>query len=82
MGLEKRGTTLVSGKHRDTGFNLQVAATLAGKLLTVSAPVPASRHDMHAWRQSEFSEAFAEREAIGDLELRRLRTAHSTAQAG
>ncbi|CAL9334728.1 hypothetical protein SUDANB146_00142 [Streptomyces sp. enrichment culture] len=42
------GTALFSGKHRDTGFNLQVAATLAGDLLTVSAPVPGSRHDMHA----------------------------------
>ncbi|MEU2159444.1 transposase family protein [Streptomyces sp. NPDC019396] len=61
------GTTLFSGKHRDTGFNLQVAATLAGDLLAVSAPVPGSRHDIHAWRQSEFPDAFAEREGIGDL---------------
>ncbi len=57
------GTTMFSGKHRDTGFNLQVAATLAGDLLAVSAPVPGSRHEMHAWRQS----AFAEREGMGDL---------------
>jgi len=62
-----QGTTMFSGKHRDTGFNLQVAATLAGDLLGVSAPVPGSRHDMHAWRQSFFPEAFAEREGIGDL---------------
>jgi hypothetical protein len=61
------GTTMFSGKHRDTGFNLQVAATLAGELLAVSAPVPGSRHDMHAWRQSHFPEAFAEREGMGDL---------------
>ncbi|ANZ13631.1 Helix-turn-helix of DDE superfamily endonuclease/DDE superfamily endonuclease [Streptomyces noursei ATCC 11455] len=61
------GTTMFSGKHRDTGFNLQIAATLAGDLLAVSAPVPGSRHDMHAWRQSHFPEAFAEREGIGDL---------------
>lgn len=61
------GTRLFSGKHRDTGFNLQVAATLAGDLLAVSAPVPGSRHDMHAWHQSSFPEVFAECEGIGDL---------------
>ncbi|MGW1365444.1 transposase family protein [Streptomyces chartreusis] len=61
------GTALFSGKHRDTGFNLQVAATLAGDLLTVSAPVPASRHDTHAWRQSSFPQALAERDGTGDL---------------
>ncbi|MFE5548807.1 transposase family protein, partial [Streptomyces sp. NPDC056534] len=46
---------------------LQVAATLAGDLLAVSAPVPGSRHDMHAWRQSSFSGIFAGREGLGDL---------------
>ncbi|MFD9053612.1 transposase family protein [Streptomyces zaomyceticus] len=61
------GTGLFSGKNRDTGFNLQVAATHAGDLPAVSAPVPGSRHDIHAWRQSTFPEAFAEREGIGDL---------------
>ncbi|WP_369199163.1 transposase family protein [Streptomyces djakartensis] len=61
------GTRLFSGKHRDTGFNLQIAATPAGDLLAVSAPVAGSRHDMHAWHQSHFPEAFAEREGIGDL---------------
>ncbi|MFF3404453.1 transposase family protein [Streptomyces sp. NPDC002659] len=61
------GTTMFSGKHRDTGFNVQVAATLAGDLAAVSAPVPGSRHDMHAWRQSHFPEVFPDREGIGDL---------------
>ncbi|MFD5110434.1 transposase family protein, partial [Streptomyces cinereoruber] len=61
------GTTMFSGKHRDTGFNLQIAATLAGDLLAVSGPVPGSRHDMHAWRRSSFPEAFAERESMADL---------------
>ncbi|MFC8851433.1 transposase family protein [Micromonospora sp. NPDC057141] len=61
------GTTMFSGKHRDTGFNLQVAATLTGDLLAVSSPVPGSRHDMQAWRRSHFPKAFAEREGIGDL---------------
>lgn len=61
------GTTLFSGKHRDTGFNLQVAATLSGDLLAVSEPVPGSRHDMYAWRRSHFPETFAERQSMGDL---------------
>ncbi|MFE4868217.1 transposase family protein [Streptomyces sp. NPDC056682] len=61
------GTTMFSGKHRDTGFNLQVAAPLAGDLLAVSDPVPGSRHDMHAWRHSGFPKAFAEREGMGDM---------------
>ncbi|MEV0504824.1 transposase family protein [Streptomyces spectabilis] len=61
------GTRMFSGKHRDTGFNLQIASTLAGGLLAVSAPVPGSRHDMHAWRASHFPDAFAEREGVGDL---------------
>ncbi|MCZ0991856.1 transposase family protein [Streptomyces noursei] len=62
-----QGTTMFCGKHRDTGFNLQSPPPLAGDLLAVCAPVPGSRHDIHAWRQSHFPEAFAEREGIGDL---------------
>ncbi|WP_189971913.1 transposase family protein [Streptomyces violascens] len=61
------GTRIFSGKHRDTGFNLQIAATLAGDLLAVSEPVPGSRHDTFAWGQSHFPEAFAEREKLRDL---------------
>ncbi|MBX9399420.1 transposase [Streptomyces sp. TRM72054] len=61
------GTTMFSGKHRDTGFNLQIAATLAGDLLAVSAPVHGSRHDTYAWRQSSFPDVFADRESMGDL---------------
>jgi hypothetical protein len=48
------GTTMFSGKHRDTGFKLQIASTLPGDLTAVSAPVPGSRHDMYAWNQSHF----------------------------
>ncbi|MER6075845.1 transposase family protein [Streptomyces sp. NPDC001817] len=46
---------------------MQVAATLSGDLLGVFEPVPGSRHDMYAWRQSHFPEVFAEREGMGDL---------------
>ncbi|PNE42864.1 hypothetical protein AOB60_00570 [Streptomyces noursei] len=61
------GIELFSGKHRDTGFNLQIAATLDGDLLAVSAPVPGSWHDVRAWRESEFEALFTDRETIGDL---------------
>ncbi|MGA5135451.1 transposase family protein [Streptomyces olivoreticuli] len=61
------GTGSFSGKHRDTGFNLQAAATLAGDLLAVSGPVPGVRHDMHAWRTSHSSEVSQDREPMGDL---------------
>ncbi|MFJ5035798.1 transposase family protein [Streptomyces sp. NPDC088560] len=37
---KSEGTSMFSGKPRDTGFNLQVAATPAGDLLAVSVPVP------------------------------------------
>ncbi|WP_331751517.1 transposase family protein (plasmid) [Streptomyces globisporus] len=37
------GTTMFSGKHRDTGFNLQLTATLAAGRLAVSEPAPGSR---------------------------------------
>ncbi|MFC5149920.1 hypothetical protein [Streptomyces aureoversilis] len=56
------GTALFSGEHRDTGFSLQIAATLGGGLLTVPAPVPSSRHDARAWRISAFPELFATRD--------------------
>ncbi|WP_371666733.1 transposase [Streptomyces sp. NBC_00289] len=62
-----RGTELFSGKHCDTGFNLQIAATLDGGLLAVSAPVPGSWHDIRAWRESGFPGLFADRETMGDL---------------
>ncbi|MFE4924714.1 transposase family protein [Streptomyces sp. NPDC056661] len=66
-GWASEGTTMFSGKHRDTGFNLQIAATPAGELLAVSAPDPGSRHDTYAWRRSSFPEVFADRESMGDL---------------
>ncbi len=43
---------LYSGKHKDTGYNLQVATSLSGRLLAVGTPVPGARHDAHAWHTS------------------------------
>ncbi|WP_371674700.1 transposase family protein [Streptomyces sp. NBC_00289] len=58
---------MFSGKHGDTGFNLQIAATLDGGLLAVSAPVPGSWHDIRAWRESGFPGLFPDCETMGDL---------------
>jgi hypothetical protein len=43
---------LRSGKHRTTGLNIQVAATLTGQLVWVSDPMPGSTHDTKALRSS------------------------------
>ncbi|MEU8837433.1 transposase family protein, partial [Streptomyces sp900116325] len=61
------GTSLWLGNHRNTGFNLQVAATSAGNLIAVSGPLPGSWHDVQAWNASGFPKAFGDRENIGDL---------------
>ena len=45
-------TDLYSGKHRDHGVNLQVAAVRPQHLVAVGDPVPGSWHDTHAWRES------------------------------
>jgi len=41
---------LYSGKHRTTGMNLQIAATLAGRFVWASDPMPGSTHDAAALR--------------------------------
>lgn len=38
---------LYSGKHKTTGMNVQVAATLSGRLAWISDPIDGSRHDNH-----------------------------------
>ncbi|CAN5862988.1 hypothetical protein BH24ACT15_BH24ACT15_22950 [soil metagenome] len=58
---------LYSGKHRDTGFNLQVATTLAGDLLAVSAPIPGSHHDAHAFTASGLAADLTSVGLLGNL---------------
>ena len=43
---------LYSGKHRRTGFNLQVVADAHGRLITVRGPFAGRTHDMRALRES------------------------------
>jgi len=58
---------LYSGKHRDTGFNLQIAATLGGRLLAVGDPVPGKRHDAHAWAASGLAQTLDGIDVLADL---------------
>lgn len=58
---------LFSGKHHDTGFNLQIAATLGGDLVAVGAPVPGARHDTHAWSVGDLAVRLAGMDLLGDL---------------
>ena len=43
---------LYSGKHRRTGFNLQVVTDAHGRLITVRGPFPGCTHDLRALRES------------------------------
>jgi hypothetical protein len=43
---------LYSGKHRTTGMNVQVVATLSGRLAWISDPIVGSRHDTYCLRES------------------------------
>jgi hypothetical protein len=44
---------LYSGKHKTTGMNVQVVATLDGRLAWISDPVDGRHHDTHCLRESE-----------------------------
>ena len=43
---------LYSGKHHTTGMNVQVAATLGGRLAWISDPIDGNRHDSHCLGES------------------------------
>lgn len=58
---------LYSGKHRDTGFNLQIATTMDGRLLAIGIPVPGARHDARAFTASGLAEALTHRQVLADL---------------
>jgi hypothetical protein len=57
---------LYSGKHKTTGYNIQIAVTLSGTLAWVSDPVDGSRHDMHALTQSHVLDGLDLSQWIGD----------------
>jgi DDE superfamily endonuclease len=59
---------LFSGKAGYAGINLQIAATLDGRLAAVGpVPVHGARHDAHAFAASGLKDLLAGHEAAGDL---------------
>ncbi len=50
---------LYSGKHRRTGFNVQVVTDAHGELFTVRGPVEGCAHDLRALRESGLSALLA-----------------------
>ncbi len=59
---------LFSGKAGYAGMNIQIAATMAGDLAAIGpVPVPASRHDAHAWAASGLKNMLTGRDTVADL---------------
>jgi len=59
---------LYSAKAGYPGMNLQIAATLGGRLVTVGGiPVPGARHDGHAFAASGLADALANISTAADL---------------
>ena len=57
---------LYSGKHRTTGCNVQVAATLDGHLAWVSDPVEGRHHDIFCLRESDVLTTLDPSDWVGD----------------
>lgn len=57
---------LYSGKHKTTGFNVQVACDLRGRLAWVSDPVDGCRHDSAALKLSGVLDTLDHRLWLGD----------------
>lgn len=56
-----------NAKHRQAGVCVQVAATLDGTLLAVTAPVEGRTHDSNAYTLTGLDALLADNEVIGDL---------------
>ena len=57
---------LFSGKHKTTGHNHQVGASLSGRLLFLTDPLPGKTHDARAFREAKLDEALDTANSIGD----------------
>lgn len=57
---------LYSGKHKTTGYNLQVAADLAGRIAWVSDPLPGRTHDIKALRAHGILEMIDPAQLVAD----------------
>jgi hypothetical protein len=57
---------LRSGKHKTTGHSHQVGASLTGRLLFVTDPLPGKTHDARAFRESTLDKLIDTTNGIGD----------------
>jgi hypothetical protein len=57
---------LYSGKHKTTGHNHQVGASLTGRLLFLTDPLPGKTHDARAFREAKLDDALDTANSIGD----------------
>jgi hypothetical protein len=62
----KHARGMYSDKHQESGFNIQIAASIAGNLAGVGDPVPGARHDAHAYAASGLAAAIAGHDCLGD----------------
>jgi hypothetical protein len=64
---DQENNRMFSGKHHRCGFNVQLAATVAGALIAIGLPIHGSRHDAHAWQVSGLAERLTGFDIIADL---------------
>jgi hypothetical protein len=57
---------LFSGKHKTTGHNHQVGASLTGRLLFLTDPLPGKTHDARAFREAKLDDALDTANSIAD----------------
>jgi hypothetical protein len=57
---------MYSDKHQESGFNIQVAASIGGDLAAVGDPIPGARHDAYAFTAFALAEAIAGHDTLGD----------------
>jgi transposase len=57
---------LFSGKHKTTGHNHQVGASLTGRLLFLTDPLPGKTHDARAFRETKLADALDTSNSIAD----------------
>jgi hypothetical protein len=57
---------LFSGKHKTTGHNHQVGASLTGRLLFLTDPLPGKTHDARAFRETKLNDTLDTANSIAD----------------
>lgn len=62
----KHSRGMYSDKHQESGFNIQVAASISRNLAAVGDPIPGARHDAHAFTASGLAAAIAGHDTLGD----------------